>query len=90
VLKGSMSLVGPRPLVVEEAELIGLDDARFTVKPGVTGLAQIHGRDSIALSERTEWDDRYVDTCSTRVDLQIMFATIGAIIATPGSEGQEE
>ena len=90
VLKGSMSLVGPRPLVVEEAELIGLDDPRFTVKPGVTGLAQIHGRDSIALSERTEWDDRYVETCSTRGDLGIMFATIGAVFATPGDQNAEE
>jgi lipopolysaccharide/colanic/teichoic acid biosynthesis glycosyltransferase len=90
VLKGSMSLVGPRPLVVEEAELIGLDDPRFTVKPGVTGLAQVHGRDSIVLSERTKWDDRYVETCSTRLDLEIMFSTIGAVFATPGDQEPEE
>jgi exopolysaccharide production protein ExoY len=90
VLKGSMSLVGPRPLVVEEADLIGLDNPRFTVKPGVTGLAQIHGRDSIALSERTEWDDRYVETCSTKLDLEIMFSTIGAVFITPGDEDAEE
>jgi lipopolysaccharide/colanic/teichoic acid biosynthesis glycosyltransferase len=90
VLKGSMSLVGPRPLVIEEAELIGLEHPRFSVKPGVTGLAQVHGRDSIALSERTEWDERYVDTCSTKLDLEVMFATVGAVFATPGSEGTEE
>jgi lipopolysaccharide/colanic/teichoic acid biosynthesis glycosyltransferase len=90
VLKGSMSLVGPRPLVIEEAELIGLEHPRFSVKPGVTGLAQIHGRDSIALSERTEWDERYVDTCSTKLDLEVMFATVGAVFTTPGSEGAEE
>jgi lipopolysaccharide/colanic/teichoic acid biosynthesis glycosyltransferase len=90
VLKGSMSLVGPRPLVIEEAELIGLDNPRFTVKPGVTGLAQVHGRDSIALAERTEWDDRYVETCSTKLDLEILFSTIGAVFITPGDEGAEE
>ena len=90
VLKGSMSLVGPRPLVVEEAELIGLDDPRFAVKPGITGLAQIHGRDSIALSERTTWDERYVETCSTKLDLEIMFATIGAVFVTPGDQAPEE
>ncbi|GMQ94692.1 MAG: hypothetical protein BMS9Abin12_2197 [Acidimicrobiia bacterium] len=90
VLKGSMTLVGPRPLVPAEAELIGLDHARFDVKPGITGLAQVHGRDSIALSERTEWDERYVETRSTRLDLEILFATLGAIIATPGNEASKE
>jgi lipopolysaccharide/colanic/teichoic acid biosynthesis glycosyltransferase len=90
VLKGSMSLVGPRPLVIEEVELIGDENPRFTVKPGVTGLAQIHGRDSIALSQRTEWDDRYVETCSTKLDLEIMFATIGAVFVTPGDQDPEE
>jgi lipopolysaccharide/colanic/teichoic acid biosynthesis glycosyltransferase len=90
VLKGSMSLVGPRPLVVEEAELIGLENPRFTVKPGVTGLAQVHGRDSIALSERTTWDDRYVESCTTKLDLEIMFATIGAVFVTPGDQTSEE
>lgn len=90
VLKGSMSLVGPRPLVVEEAELIGLEHPRFSVKPGITGLAQVHGRDSIALSERTGWDERYVDTRSTRLDLEVMFATVGAVFVTPGDEGSEE
>ncbi len=90
VLKGSMSLVGPRPLVPEEAEIIGLDHPRFSVKPGVTGLAQVHGRDSIALSERTEWDERYVETCSTRLDVEVLFATVGAVFSTPGDEGSDD
>jgi len=90
VLKGSMSLVGPRPLVQEEAELIGLDHRRFQVKPGVTGLAQVHGRDSIALAERTEWDVKYVETRSTRLDLEVLFATLGAVFRTPGDQGLEE
>lgn len=90
VLKGSMSLVGPRPLVIEEAELVGLDHSRFSIKPGVTGLAQVRGRDSIALSKRTEWDERYVDTCTTKLDLEIMLATVGAVFTSPGDEGSEE
>ncbi|MEN8041860.1 MAG: sugar transferase [Actinomycetota bacterium] len=90
VLKGSMSLVGPRPLVLEEADLIGLDHSRFSVKPGITGLAQIHGRDSIALSERTKWDEEYVEKRSTRLDLRILLATFGAVLSTPGSKGSEE
>lgn len=87
VLTGSMSLVGPRPLVQDEAELIGFDHPRFEAKPGVTGLAQVHGRDSIGLAERTEWDERYVATRTTKLDMKILFATVGAVFMTPGDEG---
>jgi lipopolysaccharide/colanic/teichoic acid biosynthesis glycosyltransferase len=90
VLKGSMSLVGPRPLVRSEAELIGLDNPRFTVKPGITGMAQIHGRDSIGLAERTEWDERYVEERTTRLDLSILFHTIRTVLSTPGNEDHRE
>ena len=86
VLKGSMSLVGPRPLVRSEAELIGLDNPRFTVKPGVTGMAQVHGRDSIGLAERAEWDVRYVEERSTRLDLSILLETARTVLKTPGAE----
>ncbi len=84
VLKGSMSLVGPRPLVREEAELIGLDNVRFDVKPGITGYAQVHGRDSIGLAERTAWDERYVAECSTRLDIKILLATVGTVLSSSG------
>jgi lipopolysaccharide/colanic/teichoic acid biosynthesis glycosyltransferase len=93
VLKGSMSLVGPRPLVREEAELIGLGHPRFAVKPGVTGMAQVHGRDAISLAERTTWDEKYVDERSSRLDLKIMFATVGTVFSSSGGvtehSGQE-
>jgi lipopolysaccharide/colanic/teichoic acid biosynthesis glycosyltransferase len=82
VLKGSMSLVGPRPIVREEAELIGLDNQRFTVKPGVTGLAQVHGRDTISLADRTEWDDVYVEIRSSRVDAKILLKTVGTVFSS--------
>ncbi len=89
VLKGSMSLVGPRPLVRDEAELIGLDNPRFTVKPGVTGMAQVHGRDSISLAERTEWDVRYVEERTTKLDLSILASTARTVFSTPGDPDHE-
>jgi lipopolysaccharide/colanic/teichoic acid biosynthesis glycosyltransferase len=82
VLKGSMSLVGPRPIVREEAELIGLENPRFSVKPGVTGLAQVHGRDEISLADRTAWDDEYVQIRSSRVDVKILLATVGTVFSS--------
>jgi lipopolysaccharide/colanic/teichoic acid biosynthesis glycosyltransferase len=86
VLKGSMSLVGPRPLVRSEAELIGLDNTRFTVKPGVTGLAQVHGRDNISMEARTVHDEQYVQSRSLRLDLRILVATVMAIFRDPGEQ----
>jgi len=88
VLKGSMSLVGPRPLVPEEADLIGLDNPRFQVKPGVTGYAQVHGRDSISVAERTALDERYVETLSMKMDVTILFETFGAVLRTKGEDSK--
>ena len=68
VLTGSMSLVGPRPLVPAEAELVGLDNPRFRVKPGITGLAQVEGRDTISIQERTRFDEEYVRSQSVSLD----------------------
>jgi lipopolysaccharide/colanic/teichoic acid biosynthesis glycosyltransferase len=84
VLRGSMSLVGPRPLVPAEAELIGLDNPRFMVKPGITGLAQVEGRDTITMRERTKLDERYVAERSSRLDTLIMVKTIRAVFTEPG------
>jgi lipopolysaccharide/colanic/teichoic acid biosynthesis glycosyltransferase len=88
VLKGSMSLVGPRPLVPAEAEMIGFDSPRFTVKPGVTGHAQVHGRDSISMAERTTLDEEYVRDRSMRLDLKILIGTVGTVLRTPGAESK--
>jgi exopolysaccharide production protein ExoY len=88
VLKGSMTLVGPRPLVRAEAELIGLDNPRFSVKPGVTGLAQVRGRDNISIEERTTYDEEYVADRSVRLDVEILVATIGAVFRDPGEHSE--
>lgn len=83
VLAGSMSLVGPRPLVPEEARLIGLNHRRFTVQPGVTGLAQVMGRDALTMSERTAFDEQYVENRSPRLDLTILLRTLWLIVSPP-------
>jgi lipopolysaccharide/colanic/teichoic acid biosynthesis glycosyltransferase len=78
-----MSLVGPRPLVPPEAELIGQESPRFTVKPGVTGLAQVSGRDEITAEQRTAYDVEYVEKRSMRLDTWIMLKTL-ALVLIPG------
>ena len=84
VLRGHMSLVGPRPLVADEAEMIGLDNVRFTIKPGITGLAQVEGRDTITMAERTALDERYVEERSGRLDTSILIRTATAVFTEPG------
>lgn len=83
VLLGRMSLVGPRPLVPAEAEIIGLNSARFSVKPGVTGLAQVSGRDEISAEQRTTFDEEYVERQSVALDINIMLRTV-AMVLMPG------
>ena len=84
VVRGSMSLVGPRPLVPAEAELIGLDHPRFAVKPGVTGLAQVSGRDEISLDERSELDAEYAASRSLQRDLAILRRTVVTVLRRRG------
>jgi lipopolysaccharide/colanic/teichoic acid biosynthesis glycosyltransferase len=60
--------------------LIGLDHARFTVKPGVTGLAQVSGRDDISLGERSDLDAQYAASRSLRVDISILRRTVITVL----------
>ena len=83
-----MSLVGPRPLVPAEADLVGLDNPRFTVKPGVTGYAQVHGRDTISLEVRVGLDETYVADRSIRLDLKILLETAATVFRNPGAESK--
>jgi lipopolysaccharide/colanic/teichoic acid biosynthesis glycosyltransferase len=77
VLSGQMSLVGPRPLYLQQmAEWNDRQRARLLVKPGLTGLAQIHGRADLTLEDKLEWDVRYVETISLRTDLGILWQTL--------------
>lgn len=85
VLKGEMSLVGPRPLLFKYIELYSSQqNRRHEVLPGITGLAQIKGRNSISWSKKFEYDVYYVDNVSFCLDFTILFKTI---IKTFKSEG---
>lgn len=77
VLKGEMSLVGPRPLLMEYLPLYNsFQQRRHSIKPGITGWAQIKGRNSITWDEKFEKDIWYVDNQSFLLDLKILFLTI--------------
>lgn len=77
VLKGDMSLVGPRPLLVEYLPLYSKEQARrHEVKPGITGWAQVNGRNAISWQEKFELDIWYVDNQSLWLDIKILFLTV--------------
>ncbi len=77
VLRGEMSLVGPRPLYMQQmAEWDERQSGRLLVKPGLTGLAQVHGRGGLTIEDKLEWDVRYVETISLRTDLGILWQTL--------------
>lgn len=81
VLKGDMAIIGPRPLEVEYLPLYSPEQyRRHDVLPGITGWAQIHGRNNISWGKKFELDVWYVDHCSFKVDLQILFLTIKKVI----------
>ena len=85
VLKGEMSLVGPRPLLVEYLPLYSAEQARrHNVLPGITGWAQINGRNSLSWEEKFKLDVWYVDNYSFFLDLKILFLTIKKIFIREG------
>lgn len=93
VLKGDMSVVGPRPMLKEFVELYSPEQARrLEVRPGMTGLAQISGRNELDYEERFKCDVWYVDNHSVVVDFKIMFKTVSVMtnregINAPGHVG---
>lgn len=77
VLKGDMSLIGPRPLLVQYLPLYSKEQARrHEVRPGITGWAQVNGRNHCKLSKKYEFDVWYVDHCSLATDLKIIWKTV--------------
>ena len=81
VLKGDMALVGPRPLLVQYLPLYNKEQARrHEVRPGITGWAQVHGRNAISWAEKFRLDVWYVDHCSLWVDIKILLMTIQKVI----------
>lgn len=85
VLKGELSLVGPRPLLVEYLTLYNSrEKRRHEVKPGITGWAQVNGRNNVSWKEKFEMDVWYVDNQSFLLDLKILFLTVIKVIQAEG------
>jgi sugar transferase EpsL len=85
VLLGQLSIVGPRPLLVDYLPLFNEEQARrHEVKPGITGWAQVNGRNAINWDEKLKLDVWYVDNKSIMLDLKIIWKTIGKVIKSEG------
>lgn len=81
VLKGDMALIGPRPLLVQYIPLYSKEQARrHEVRPGITGWAQCHGRNAITWTEKFKLDVWYVDHCTFKTDLKVIFTTINKVL----------
>lgn len=81
VLKGDMSLIGPRPLVPRYLELYNKEQMRrHEVRPGITGWAQVNGRNSISWTKKFEYDVWYVDHCSFILDVKILWMTVRNVL----------
>lgn len=91
VLKGDMALIGPRPLLPQYLPLYSKEQARrHDVRPGITGWAQVHGRNAISWKKKFELDVWYVDHCSFWLDLKIILLTVKKVVVKEGitQEGQ--
>lgn len=85
VLKGDMSLIGPRPLLPQYLQLYNKEQARrHEVRPGITGWAQVNGRNAISWTKKFDLDVWYVDHCSFLLDLKILFLTIRKVLVREG------
>ena len=91
VIKGDMSLVGPRPLLIEYLPLYSTEQyRRHNVRPGVTGWAQINGRNAIGWDEKFKLDTWYVDNQSLWLDIKILFKTVKKVLIKDGISADGE
>jgi len=85
VLKGDMSLIGPRPLLPEYLALYDEEQKkRHEVKPGITGWAQVHGRNAISWRQKFEYDVWYVENLNFFLDIKILFLTVKKVLKSEG------
>lgn len=93
IIRGDMSIVGPRPVILKEEELINLrrEFGALSVRPGITGLSQISGRDNLPPSKKAETDGEYAANVTFLNDLKIILKTIPQVLSGEGvSEGKKE
>lgn len=91
VIKGDMSIVGPRPLLMDYLPLYNKEQAkRHNVRPGMTGYAQVNGRNSISWEEKFKLDTWYVENQSIWLDFKIMFQTVRKVLVKEGINQSEE
>lgn len=86
VIRGEMSIVGPRPVILRETDLIALRQKykANSCKPGITGWAQVNGRDELRIAEKAKMDGEYARNLGPRMDLKCLLMTIHAVIAVKG------
>ncbi len=90
VLKGEMSFVGPRPLLPKYLPLYSTEQAkRHNVRPGITGLAQVNGRNAISWEEKFRYDVYYVDHISFFLDLKVLWFTVMKVLKREGINSSE-
>lgn len=91
VLNGTMSIIGPRPMLDYQApRCIGEENLRFEMRPGITGLAQVKGRNNIQWEERIQYDIEYVKTFTFWKDMVILFKTVFLVLKKQGTEVKPE
>ena len=91
VVKGDMSLVGPRPLLMEYLPLYSKEQARrHNVRPGITGYAQVNGRNAIGWDKKFELDTWYVDNQSLWLDIKILLKTVKKVVIKDGISANGE
>lgn len=86
ILKGDMSFIGPRPVILAEAELLRERQKRGAdrVLPGLTGIAQLHGRDLVDREHKARYDAYYANHLTLRMDIRLFFLTIGCVLTRRG------
>ncbi len=91
VLKGDMSLIGPRPLLPQYLPLYNtFQKRRHEIKPGITGWAQVNGRNAISWDQKFAYDVWYVENCSFFLDLKILFLTVKKVVVREGISQEGE
>lgn len=92
ILRGEMSFIGPRPVILKEQELLTLREKNgaYVAKPGITGLSQISGRDNLPPKLKAETDGKYAEDITFINDLKILFMTIPKVLSSEGvTEGKQ-